>query len=124
MFVTAKNNKNNRDRLGMTPEDLATEIGVKQSSKSGWDMSKFLYINRLKAGLNQEQLSDCTGVSDWSISQYELGNREPKCSTLLKLIKFFSKEIQEIKAPKNIIKYDHQYVIHNKDNSITVIPRK
>ena len=39
---------------------------------------------RKKAGLNQSQLAQQTGISEQSISKYERGKRNPKIETIYK----------------------------------------
>ena len=53
-----------------------------------WD-GKRLAVERKKAGLNQAQLGEIVGVSQKSISKYELGTRRPQYEAIVKMAEYF-----------------------------------
>lgn len=56
---------------------------------------------RKKAGLNQSQLAQQTGISEQSISKYECGERNPKIENLEALANFFKVPVSYLRGKSN-----------------------
>lgn len=56
---------------------------------------------RKKAGLNQSQLAQQTGISEQSISKYERGQRNPKIENLEVLANFFKVPVSYLRGESN-----------------------
>jgi transcriptional regulator with XRE-family HTH domain len=54
--------------------------------KSSWEVSSLVLAARLEAGLSQRALAELSGTSGATIAAYELGTKEPRLSTLARIL--------------------------------------
>lgn len=75
------------DDIGWLAGDIKDRKKKDEELKTGEDYRKTLKVARHKAGLNQRQLAAAIGVSQTSLSSYEVGRMKPSVKTAWKLSK-------------------------------------
>ena len=70
---------------------------------------------RKNLDLSQKELSDKTGISVPTLSQYENGNRQPNFDRLKRLKDFFGVSYNELLSPKSKDKVDLRVVLNEEE---------
>lgn len=77
---------------------------------------------RKKAGLNQSQLAQQTGISEQSISKYECGERNPKIENLEALANFFKVPVSYLRG-KAVVNRLNDLKFNSKQDAINCIEK-
>ncbi len=99
-------------------------MGVK--SMKEYNLAENLYMLRTEKGKTQKEIADYLGIKQAAYSKYEVGETEPKITTLVKMARYFETDLNSLvgfsplspyeKAVKHIKYIDPNSYIEKKDN--------